>query len=738
MEHYLSHRSRQAAQNSAAFIVFIIHPVNRVASTTQRLNGVTHYEYDTNDRIVKVIAPNGVTTNYEYDLLGRVTKEISPDRGTSLYTYDLANNVTTVTDGRGITAPLTYDVLERVTAKAYPNTIVGKNENVSYGYDVCPFGVGKVCAKIDESGSTTYAYDAFGNLTQQTFTERAGTVYTQRYEYDNSDFMTQVTYPDGRVIHYTRDGVRRVAAIDTTVNGQPHTVLSAMRYRGDGQIAQYTLGNGLVDERNYDLQGRLTHQVLRDATGTLTLDERSYSYDKNSNLLNIDTNTEDHAYAYDPQDRVTSETLDANTPVNYTYDLNDNRQTQALADLTLQDTFDGVANTNRLATYDSLQTGATPLPNIPNRDLVYNDAGRLYQLLEEGTLKTEYIYNDAGQRTRKIVHHPDTTTSTIIYHHDLLGNLISETDETGRLIRDYIWMAGPVAQIDSTGTSESLVYLHADHLQTSRLATDAFQSIVWRWEGDVFGDTPAEELGGISINLRYPGQYYDQETGLHYNMFRDYDPSTGRYVESDPIGLNGGLNTYSYVLSNPVSNIDPSGLDCFAWDGQVHCSVPHSGISINPFPQEPNWWPNSISPGDSNYHHYDKTVSFDPGKVSTQCLRDYLREHPTPFGDNQNPAMASGSLNYAMYGGNGPFNPVQSYWQSTNGGMVVNVTHTLHALGPGYVARWVENGAIHNSGEGVGSVQDPNAIYAPFVDKDINDAWIDASQAAINYCSCQK
>jgi RHS repeat-associated protein len=127
------------------------------------------------------------------------------------------------------------------------------------------------------------------------------------------------------------------------------------------------------------------------------------------------------------------------------------------------------------------------------------------------------------------------------------------------LIKDYLWMEGmtPVAQISAViPAQEEITYLHTDHLMTNRLATDQIQSIVWRWEGEAFGNTPAEELAGISVNLRFPGQYYDQETNLHYNWNRYYDPELGRYITSDPIGLMGGFNTYNYVTSNPIAWYD--------------------------------------------------------------------------------------------------------------------------------------------------------------------------------------
>ncbi|SMN12501.1 Rhs-family protein [uncultured Candidatus Thioglobus sp.] len=94
---------------------------------------------------------------------------------------------------------------------------------------------------------------------------------------------------------------------------------------------------------------------------------------------------------------------------------------------------------------------------------------------------------------------------------------------------------------------------------TNRLATNATQHIVWRWKGEAFGNTPAQELIGISVNLRFPGQYFDEETNLHYNHFRYYDPELGRYITSDPIGLKGGLNTYSYVDANPLMYYDLEG-----------------------------------------------------------------------------------------------------------------------------------------------------------------------------------
>ncbi len=538
-------------------------PFNRLDSNTHREAGVTQYEYDDQDRIVKVTAPNGAVTEYEYDIISRRTKEISPDRGALTYTYDLADNVTSVTDGRGITASMTYDELERVANKTYPNTIAGKVEDVTYTYDACAFGLGYLCARTDESGSYAYEYDAFGNLTASTFTEREGTVYQTSYLYDDGDRVIESTYPSGRAVNYARDGVRRIAAIDATVNGASRSIVSGIKYRGDNQVTECVFGNGLIDARTYDLQGRLVSQLLRDEANVV-IDQRSYSYDLNSNILNIDTDFEDNAYAYDKLDRVTADAIDANIPIEFSYDLNDNRFARNPADLSRQDTYRYTPESNRLESIEVF-TPSGPAPVIPkDRELVFNDASRLYQIIENGVLKAEYFYNDEGQRTRKVVYQADgaTVESVTIFHYDHMGYLITETNEAGQLIRDYIWTENmhPVAQIDDLLGTEVVSYLYTDHLMTNRLATDEFQQVVWRWEGEAFGNTPAQEVSGVSVNLRFPGQYFDQETNLHYNWHRYYDPELGRYITSDPVGLEAGANSYSYVRKNPNRYFDRNGL----------------------------------------------------------------------------------------------------------------------------------------------------------------------------------
>jgi len=111
-----------------------------------------------------------------------------------------------------------------------------------------------------------------------------------------------------------------------------------------------------------------------------------------------------------------------------------------------------------------------------------------------------------------------------------------------------------------TTTSTSLYYIHSDHLNTPQVITNQNQQVVWMGNYEPFGKLAANANNNIEIFSRFPGQYVDPETGLYYNYFRDYDPSIGRYIESDPIGLKGGVNTYAYALNNPIRYSDPLGL----------------------------------------------------------------------------------------------------------------------------------------------------------------------------------
>lgn len=154
---------------------------------------------------------------------------------------------------------------------------------------------------------------------------------------------------------------------------------------------------------------------------------------------------------------------------------------------------------------------------------------------------------------------------TKIYVYDLDDRLIAELNGAGSPVVTYVWRDDVPVAIILHRPTETVLYLEVDHLNTPIAARNPLGVVVWKWEPDAFGTTPPNQdpdgnWGTQIINLRFPGQYFDQESGLHYNFRRYYDPQLGRYLSPDPVGLAGGRNLYAYVNNQPTMFTDPEGL----------------------------------------------------------------------------------------------------------------------------------------------------------------------------------
>ena len=192
-----------------------------------------------------------------------------------------------------------------------------------------------------------------------------------------------------------------------------------------------------------------------------------------------------------------------------------------------------------------------------------------------------FTYNDRGQRLSKRLTGGQSCSGGSCYNYtvsgstpnqfiyDQQGHLIGEYEYYAGTLVEYIWLGDtPVAVLKpdpaSAANPPQIYFVHADHLEAPRVLLDRANNIRWTRLAEPFGTTPANDnpvgLGAFSFNLRQPGQYWDAESGLHYNMARYYDPGIGRYTQSDPIGLAGGINTYSYADGSPTSKTDPLGL----------------------------------------------------------------------------------------------------------------------------------------------------------------------------------
>ena len=169
-------------------------------------------------------------------------------------------------------------------------------------------------------------------------------------------------------------------------------------------------------------------------------------------------------------------------------------------------------------------------------------------------------------------------------------------------------------QLTVTAGVAQVYYIHTDQLNTPRLITNAANAKVWEWNNDdpfannPVNDDPNATGNHFTYNPRLPGQYFDSETNTHYNYYRDYDPSTGRYIESDPIGLAGGINGYAYVNGSPVNSIDPKGLKTYRCTKPLNALKEKFGDKTAKYAQE-------YAP--AAYHQYSCVVDKKTGK--TEC-----------------------------------------------------------------------------------------------------------------------
>lgn len=569
--------------------------LDRLIRSTDALQGQTVYGYDEQDTLTDVVDPRSNATRYTYNAFGDLIRLESPDSGISTFTYDSAGNRIRRTDAKGQVTTYAYDALNRLITVRYTND---PDSNVHHTYDgaASGYGIGRLTAIRDAAGVTRYSYNAHGQVVRKTRRSANGFEVSVGYGYDIAGELSRVIYPGGATVRYERDRAGLIRRVVLEQGNRRQVLADDLEYSPFGPLRTFTYGNGLPFSRKYDRDYRLTTLV----SGP---EYRRYAQDAAGNVVAIaepDTPSQSQDFGYDALHRLISAAGEYGS-LAYDYDPLGNRLSKQGPDGDRRYRVDAGSNRLLAIDNDTLRLDANGnLLRQGGNTFTYDPENRLTAVLRGGERVGAYTYNarhlrststaripvasladpsrrgqTAPAQSRRPDHagRPDHTgggptrlvTTHFVYNPN--GRLLAELDRHGRVLRKYIWLEDmPLSLVDRTQGPARTAYYHTNHLNTPQTLTDARGNIVWAARYRPFGE--AEILtASITNNLRFPGQYFDQETGLHYNWHRYYDPATGRYTTSDPIGLEGGVNTYAYVGGNPLTDIDPMGLQAVAGAG---------------------------------------------------------------------------------------------------------------------------------------------------------------------------
>ncbi len=466
----------------------------------------------------------------------------------------------------------------RMTQMAHYSQTNANVKSIGFTYDAA----GNLTGYNDGTTSAAYTYDALYRKTEETVHYGAFSL-TTRYAYNANGTKKSFTYPNGMAVDYTYDANNQLTGVNIPYAGN----ISYNAYQWTRPTAVTLPSSSGTKAYAYDELMRARTILSKDPSQNPVMNYQ-YTYDKMDNIKTRNTQTNNYAYTYDNLYRLSEVKKDEIQTETYTYDPVGNRQTSMQAtDWTHNQnnellSLTGSSGQSGAATYQYDANGNTIQRNINGtiQNFVYDVDNRLIEVRDAANaLIAKYTYDPFGRRIKKEIPSPlagegqgegglspsgGGQGEEVFYHYSDEG-LIGEYDNTGNQRRIYGYKPNSTWSTDPLFMREggNIYFYHNDHLGTPQKLTNISGATVWSATYDAFGKAAIDGASTVVSHLRFPGQYFDGETGLHYNWNRYYEPGTGRYVTSDPIGFGGkDVNLHRYVFNNPINLMDMLGLEC--------------------------------------------------------------------------------------------------------------------------------------------------------------------------------